>query len=359
MLVGMVEATVESARTKVWKRLGSSASEKTPVRIILFDTGTDKAFNALVTKVIPPLEESAQQTHPKVSAAEHKLVPSYYRTSPFSRAWMRLIEIDEKPIPFFKQFSFATVPPLPNYSQNVLDSLRNKVILDGDELRGMDTTIWEVRPKQQGDKEDKILFTIPALPSPIEAQPVYAESDAILHITDLHFAVDSRAQHVWRLESETATRRSLAEAIEGAIGERKIGLIVVTGDLTFNGSEKDFREARVSLLRLLGIFNLGPDHLVVAPGNHDIRWASDEVYDHKAEVTQAPEEAKRHFRVFYRSLFGHDANDHLSMGRRFLLPSGVSVDICAVNSSSLLQGKHFLAGMGRVQEAAVGCATNL
>jgi hypothetical protein len=40
------------------------------------------------------------------------------------------------------------------------------------------------------------------------------------------------------------------------------------------------------------------------------------------------------------------------MGRRFLLSSGVSVDVAALNSNSLETGKNFLAGMGRVQEAA-------
>ena len=35
-----------------------------------------------------------------------------------------------------------------------------------------------------------------------------------------------------------------------------------------------------------------------------------------------------------------------------MLPPGIVLDICALNSSSLEQGKNFLAGMGRVQESS-------
>lgn len=42
------------------------------------------------------------------------------------------------------------------------------------------------------------------------------------------------------------------------------------------------------------------------------------------------------------------------MGRRFQLPSGIAMEICALNSSSLETGPNFLAGMGRVEEKAFG-----
>src|SRR5205823_2656100 len=42
------------------------------------------------------------------------------------------------------------------------------------------------------------------------------------------------------------------------------------------------------------------------------------------------------------------------MGRRYLLPCGLAVEVCALNSSSLETGKNFLAGMGRIQEASFG-----
>ena len=40
------------------------------------------------------------------------------------------------------------------------------------------------------------------------------------------------------------------------------------------------------------------------------------------------------------------------MARRFILPSGIVLETCALNSSSLETGKSFLAGMGKIEEAA-------
>jgi hypothetical protein len=99
------------------------------------------------------------------------------------------------------------------------------------------------------------------------------------------------------------------------------------------------------------------EHLVVVPGNHDIAWTRSDDYDYGAAVDVAPAEATSGYRSFFRKLFGFPASDHLSMARRFILPGGNPVDVVGVNSSSLEQGKSFLAGMGRVQENAYREAT--
>jgi len=215
----------------------------------------------------------------------------------------------------------------------------------------MDTTIWEVRPRQEGDEPEKILLSIQSVPEPISYQPILVKGNTILHITDLHYATGKhRRQHRWTLEGEHGT--TLAEAILGATRPENIGFVIVTGDLTFLGSDDEFVQASKGLVRLLGTLGLGTDNLIVVPGNHDIVWTQDADYDENAEVVQAPPAATANYRRFYRALFRHEANDHLSMGRRLLLSSGVSVDVAALNSNSLETGKKFLAGMGRVQEAA-------
>lgn len=282
------------------------------------------------------------------------MVPEYYRTSPFSRAWMRLTGIDTEPLNFFGHFSFVAVPRLPYYSEAVLNRLQDKVIKSPDELRGMDTTIWRIRPRVEGDSDKEIILTIHSLSDPVSAESVDLGSNTILHITDPHYAVGKgRDKHVWTLEGETRrSKPTLAEAIKGAINNRSIGMVLVTGDLTFTGDQREFEEARTSLFRLLGLLQLDVDRLVVIPGNHDIRWTKLETYEEDSVVTEAPEEAKANYREFYFKLFRHKANPTLSMGRRFLLPSGIALEICAVNSSSLAQGQDFLAGMGRIEESA-------
>lgn len=345
----------EDARQDVWQALSASASLKKPVCIGLFDSGSGQVFEALVVKIIEPqVNTGSSPGHPPVPEGERDLVPSYYRESPFSRAWMKLTNIDAEPMNFLNEHSFASLPKLPNYSTHVLSRLVGKVILDPDELRGMDTTIWEVRNRRPNDIAEKIILTIPALPKPISAQPVKASSSKILHITDPHFAVgENRDQHVWRLERDrSGSGFTLSEAIEKALGDKRIGLVIVTGDLTFTGLTEEFDAAATSIIRLLGMLDLGHDNLVVVPGNHDIQWTTDATYSHDAKVVNAPAKAKSNYEAFYQNVFRHDPSEYLAMGRRYLLPEGVAVEVCGLNSSSLETGKNFLAGIGRVEESA-------
>jgi 3',5'-cyclic AMP phosphodiesterase CpdA len=289
------------------------------------------------------------------------LVPTYYREGSFSRAWMRLVAISDQ-IEFFGKHSFAEPPKLSGYDEGALRRFAGKVIKSGAELRVMDTTIWVIRQRRDGDPDEEVFVLAPGLTASGSFAPVQSDSDYILHITDPHFATGpSRNQHVWRLESEDATRLSLIEAIASALERhdiKKIAFVVVTGDLTFLGDEAEFIEARRALFRLLGILGLHRDQLIVVPGNHDIVWTNDSTYTDSAEVTEAPARARQNYQAFYRNLYGHEASKHLSMARRYALPSGVVVEVCALNSSSLEQGKHFLAGMGRVEEGAFADAAS-
>jgi 3',5'-cyclic AMP phosphodiesterase CpdA len=346
----------ESNRLEVWQMLAEGAkkagAEGVPVG--LFDSGMGLVHLAWVTEVVLPSEETPGMNQTvEIPFDQKELVPSYYRESPFSRAWMRLTKI-KRNINFWNNYSFAEVPKLPNYDAASLKRLNGKIILDPDELRQMDTTIWLIRPKEVGDLFERIILTIPAIHEAASFDVVRCDSNSILHITDLHFAVASnRTQHVWKLPTEIDTqRRTMVDAIVAAIGKRKIGLVLVTGDLSFKGEPSEFEEALAALRLLLGILNLSTDHLVVIPGNHDICWTTNAKYNDKAAVTEAPENARKNYAKFYESLFRHPPNAYLSMGRRYLFPSGVAVEICALNSSSLETGKDFLAGVGRINEAA-------
>src|ERR1019366_9138972 len=194
----------EDNRMEVWQALKDAVSAGERVPVGLFDSGNDSVYRAWVTDIILPLPDTQlANTTPAVPSNELNLVPAYYRESPFSRAWMRLVEI-EQPIEFFEKYSFAETPRLPNYTTTALARLKGKVILSPEELRGMDTTIWRVRVRVAGDAAEKIIFTTPRLPGAISHEVVRCEFDLILHITDPHFAIGAnRSQHVWRLESET------------------------------------------------------------------------------------------------------------------------------------------------------------
>lgn len=339
----------EDKRADIWEAL-KSATPSTPVAIGLFDSGHDRVYRALVIGVVPPVDGELTP----LAKTERNLVPAYYRDSPFSRAWMKLKSI-EPMADFFGNYSFAKAPDLPNYRPETLNRFVDKKIVDPSELRGMDTTIWEVRPAKPSDPDDKIILSTQALTAAVAPDVVRCRSNRILHITDPHFGVDkSRGQHVWRLESEVGKTpaNTLTMALTAAIGPTKIGAVIVTGDLTFMGGPDEFTEARHSLNRLLGLLDLNTDHLIVIPGNHDIQWSTNASYSDDAAVMAAPREAKQNYIDFYNKLFRHPPSDHLAMGRRLLLPSGLTLEIGGLNSSSLATGKQFLAGMGKIDEAA-------
>jgi 3',5'-cyclic AMP phosphodiesterase CpdA len=348
----------EDSRADIWDALATRTASGEEVAVGLFDSGSGTVFKAVVTGIIKSSGAAGSTTENAIRVPDNETayVPSYYRESPFSRAWMKIKSIGAEPIIFFGQYSFAEAPKLPNYDKATLLRFADKIIVDADELRAMDTTIWRIRPARPADVAEKILLSVRALSDAISFEVVRCKSDTILHLTDLHFAVGKhRDQHVWRQESETAEIRStMVEAITSALKGRKIGLVIVSGDFTFLGDPKEFDEARLAITRLLGILDLSTDHLVIVPGNHDIQWTTDAEYNDNAEVREAPAAAKRNYAQFYRLLLRHDASRFLSMGRRFALPCGLTIEVCALNSSSLETGKKFLAGMGRIEEEAFG-----
>nr|WP_246273671.1 metallophosphoesterase [Phytohabitans houttuyneae] len=324
--------------------------------IALFHSGSGEVHSAIVDRVLSPAaDDFGQFTSLSPPPEERDGIPSYYRNSRHSRGWLRILSVSEHPIEFFGRFSYAAPPPLPHIQGSQLDRLAGKRILDADELRAMDTTIWEVRPSLSNDAAERFLTATQRQEGPLSAQPVSCTGDWLLHITDPHYATGRfRAEHQWRLEGEAGTTPTMADAINEALtrADRNVGVVLVTGDLTYVASTAEFKAARTGLFKLTnGLLGLSMDHIVVVPGNHDIVWTRADAYDYGAPVEVAPAEATANYREFFRAFYGFQASDQLSMARRFVFPGGSLVDVVGVNSSSLEQGSSFLAGMGRVQEA--------
>jgi hypothetical protein len=359
---GWWKRPTESGRAEIWEALESEIKSNGSALVGLFDSGSGVVHTAKIVEVRRPNLENDQAVPVVLSKEELPLIPSYYRESRHSRGWMKITEISTT-LDFFGKHSYVASPPLPQYSETQLARLKNKRIADADELRAMDTTIWEVRRSVASDSSGNFIVARLGLETPISSHAVECNGEWILHISDLHYGVGAnRDRHRWRLESETGSpRQTLADVIALTLesAQRRVGAIVVTGDLTYDGSKSEFDEAQKGLRKLVdGSLQLSSDHLVIVPGNHDIRWANTTVYEENAKVGVASEEATKYYREFFESLFNYAPNQNLSMARRFQFPGGTLVDVIAVNSSSLETGASFLAGMGRVQEAAFQEAAN-
>jgi 3',5'-cyclic AMP phosphodiesterase CpdA len=97
-----------------------------------------------------------------------------------------------------------------------------------------------------------------------------SQATTILHLSDLHFRSDSDRG----LSHIDSWDRSLLRDLK----DRSIwpDCIVVSGDLTNDGSKIQFRDARAFLERMLDDKlggRLRPKDVVIVPGNHDIDWS--------------------------------------------------------------------------------------
>lgn len=350
---GWWQRPAEDARIELWNALAKEL-EGGPIQIGLFNSapegaGAGSVHVATLDQVLPPSSEDGPvQRPPKYS----QLVPDYYRQTPFSSAWMRLIHIAEDALDdreFYGNHSFRSPPVLRGMIERDTRRYTGKVILDADELRSMDTTLWEVRSATTGDPSDRILATSSRVTAAVSSDPIPLRHNRVLHLSDLHFGVHHRWDLIGQGQAELHSR------IVTSLGsDPKVGLVVISGDLTHRAERSEFYEAFRFIHALLGGLRLGPEHLVVIPGNHDIAWTQQEaVWDPSKEVSQASEEAMYAYReAFYRRVFRHPPSPDLSMARRFVAPCGLVLDVCALNTSALEQGRRWLAGMGRVGDGA-------
>lgn len=346
----------ESSNLGQWQKLHEQIAKNGSAVVGLFDTDNRCVYPALAVDVKLPAQDGKK---PEVPDDEQYMVPDYYEAHVPSSGWVKLSCIDD-PLDFFGAYSYAAAPEWTNCAAQELQWLVDKVILDAEELGGMNVTFWAVRPSKEGDPRGRLIVMFPTLTEPVSADVIRCQSSKILHITDPHFAVESnREKHVWRLEGESGARDTMADAILSAIKREPIGLVVVTGDLTFTADPAEFAQAQKALRRILDELCLDEDHLIVIPGNHDIEWKMEEIYNGQTQVREASPEATKNYRDFYKSMFRHFPNPNLSMGRRYLLPNGPAVEICGLNSSCLETGKRFLPGIGLIDEPGFDRVKNI
>jgi 3',5'-cyclic AMP phosphodiesterase CpdA len=356
---GWWKRPTEDARTEIWDHLEAQLKSKGEAIVGLFDSGDDDPATcfrlARVTELKrPPAGEHLRNWEPpQLEPDEQALVPEYYRTSVFSRAWLKIVEF-RPPSPLFGRYSYAQPPPLPGIPETELARLADKKVIDSHELRAMDTTIWLLRPTKDGDSTDRFLASSLRFSKPFESLALRVTGDSILHISDLHFAAgEKRKEHVWDYTGE-AKPSTLVDRLVKALHGQQIGAIVVSGDLTFCADPAEFEHAKSALNALAGALGLGPDNIVVVPGNHDVKFADEPKRKTKGAdpAPKAAVAAEDAYRSFYRDLFRHSPNEHFAMARRFVFPSGLVVEVCGLNSNSLETSRGHLAGIGKVGDGA-------
>lgn len=100
----------------------------------------------------------------------------------------------------------------------------------------------------------------------------------LVHISDLHFgARDGESVHRFDTDpSEMSLAQHLVEEYADTVSRWSVDprslFLIVSGDLTWNGSPNEFDLARACLMEFCDRTELPPERVSFVPGNHDISW---------------------------------------------------------------------------------------
>lgn len=314
--------------------------------VYLADSGRFLLFRARVTQI------QEAPTEEPISSPDAGETPEYYRETPY-KAWFRLECIEEVPNneieSELRKWSYDEVEHFTD--DPFMDLYSGKRIYNFQEvIHRRHRTIYFIQPYDDQHHPTHLVETVSKRPQNFVKEPIFCTSAFILHLSDLHFG----PMHAFATTENEAGKRTLARLlIDDLRNEVKLGApacVIISGDLTWQAKEDEFKQALEFIERLRSEFQLEVDNFVVIPGNHDFRWIDDPSLkpkgSEKPTVKFPAQEAKKNYRDFYTGLFGIQPDTYFSQGRRFLLGNYVTVDVIGVNSSELEQ-KHF-AGYGYV-----------
>jgi calcineurin-like phosphoesterase family protein len=212
--------------------------DRCPMEIGLLNRVRGTQFIAVCEQIVFS-EDGSPIGSPDASAT-----PSYYRSGHFP-AWFLLTSIRSVATPEWID-RFGAIPGGEPTAFFIPDS-RNGHAPDGENIKSGS-----------------------AIQSASCGEPVRLAASGILHLSDLHFGSD----YGFPLKTGGVPHREALDdqIIRGLRDSRceKIGLVVVSGDITTRGEHEGFLEAQRFMGRLLDRLGLTTHHLVVAPGNHDI-----------------------------------------------------------------------------------------
>src|SRR3954452_2795798 len=287
--------------------------------------------------------------------------PRYYydRQAPEKFAsWFKLGEIQRVDDNTLSKYVYEQRPHDDLVAVDTADLLGRRVSGPGELLFFGNITYWVLTPVGPDAKPSRQTPLTTNLVEPIAPKEIIAaESNTILHITDIHAAKGKHAFPLYNQPHDT-NARTLAEAIYDSLLRLKIlpGIVIVTGDLTWMGSEAEFENAFQILDALRSTTGLTRQHFVIVPGNHDIQWTPEQRdgvdYKWDGAVTIASDEARRNYEQFFLRWYDTAPNEFLSIGRRYFLAGGPAVDVIGLNSMALQQVENHFAGLGRVTETA-------
>jgi len=125
----------------------------------------------------------------------------------------------------------------------------------------------------------------------------------ILHLTDIHFGWEG--PNLNGLAEREGCLNSLLEELKKLDPQWKPTIICLSGDVGWRGAASDYSQAKEWLDKLLDIFGLGYDSLIVSPGNHDLDRSIAEKLPRPSEASEADKVLGLPIADHYEKPFSH------------------------------------------------------
>lgn len=235
-----------------------------------------------------------------IPAPKPELCPSYYNKKE-APAWFEIGRIEEVKAYELRDFVLSEE----NRTTRHHDSIPREAI--GQHIRDIPflehpVSMWFLCPSSEVD-----FLGIHSVPN-ISKGSYNTKGKYILHLSDLHFGSNHAYRNPLAGAEPISKEMLIDELVEDIKSYKKeiydnIGLVLITGDLTWCADPHEFSNAAQFIRQLKEEFGLGNEHIIVVPGNHDIEWLDkDGSIDRNAELN---------YRNFYREVYNANPNDEL------------------------------------------------
>lgn len=319
------------------------------IDIYLFDSAQKKFYRAKCMGVHSNFGSP-------VSTPEEEHTPEYYRENRHP-IWFKLNAIEEiEPHLVVSKMAYEGMEDLFS-SGTHYDIYNDKIVASADELVEQNRTIWKIREKIHSDssREIRLKDMTEIQPSHFDLSYRTSKRDSLLWISDPHFT--NLGYHEFSCEKDVSQvdKSTLTQAIDNAYfprgGSHDIASLLISGDLTWKGSEEEFDLAAEFLEDLCSMHSLDKSWLAICPGNHDLSFYADEPSQLDTSAIQENcESSKKAYGDFYAKFFDLKPNQTMSSGRRFLLNNTIPVEIVMLNSVMLQQIEESFQGHGFIGE---------
>lgn len=224
-------------------------SSAVPREIYLFDSGHCQLWSAMLHRITWDVQ------HEPITTPNPEYTPEYYHTQT-SLAWFQLVEIMSIPEPaeFLKKFSYVKVDEFFGDKQSRYGAFYDKQVSSPEELRQQDRSVWFVRPRTDDGPTHMVSLLSERRVEPNHFPREYELSKSwnLLWVSDLHFS--ESGEHGFPTDNNSPSQHTLGNALEDALRSAQIdnlGGVLLTGDLTWRGTSKEFELAQNFVSRML------------------------------------------------------------------------------------------------------------